>query len=283
MSDIERRSPGGRLILGTFLFVLLLASIIIIFPYFYSFTSGLKTPLEIYRMGLHLFPDQPNWGIFKALLTDPNARTFMIRMFKNSFIAAGGGVVGQLLISALAAYSLSRLNPKGKKVIQIIILISIAMPGIVTLVPFYILMTDLPLIHISAINHWWGLWIPYANSAFTILVLQHFFDQIPKEIFDAGRVDGASEVRMFFSFALPMTRSLLLVLGLLSFVRLWGDFLWPFLILRNASMQTISVVLYPMVTGGAPNVSMAIAFIIMIPPTLAAVILQPYIKGGLTF
>ncbi|RPI33410.1 MAG: carbohydrate ABC transporter permease [Chloroflexota bacterium] len=278
MSDVEWRSPAGRLIVGAFLIALLIASIVVLFPYFFSFTAGLKTSTEIFKPGLHLLPEEAMWKNY----SDAWKRFSMIRIFKNSFIAAGGGVIGQLVVSSLAGFSLSRLNPKGKKVIQAIILITMAIPGIAYLVPRYVMMSDFPVIHVSLINNWWGIWIPYAASSFMILILKNAFDAIPRDIFDAAQVDGASEPRMFASIALPLTSSLILVLGILAFIGLWGDFLWPLLILRNEAMQTVPVRLYNLTRSFPVNLFLAGSFIAMLPPTIAALFLQRYVKGGLT-
>ena len=279
MSDIEWRSPTGRLIVGGCLFLLCLVSVIVFFPYFFSFTAGLKTSLEIVRPGLHLLPDKANWQNF----IDAWNRFKMIRIFQNSVIAAGGGVIGQIIVSSMMAYSLSRLNPKGKKVIFASVLISMAVPGIAFLIPRYVFLTNVPILHISAINQWWGLWIPYAVSPFMILVLKNAFDNIPKDLFDAAQVDGASEARMFLTFALPLTKSLIIVLGMIAFVGVWGDFLWPYLILRNGDLQTVPVRLYTLTRSFGQNLFMASSFIAMIPPTIAAIFLSRQIRGGLTF
>ncbi len=279
MSDVEWRSPAGRVLVGVFLFVLALVAVVVLFPYFFAFTAGLKTSTEVFKPGLHLLPEKANWNNY----LDAWARFNMLRMFKNSILAAGGGVIGQIIASTLAAYSLSRLNPKGKKVIQALILITMAIPGIAYLVPRYVLLTDLPILHVSAINQWWGLWLPYAASPFMILVMKNAFDQIPQDIFDAGQVDGASETRMFFAFALPLSQSLLLVLGILAFVGLWGDFLWPYLILRDASLQTVPVRLFTLTRSFGTNLFLAGSFIAMLPPTVAALVLQRYMRSGLTF
>ncbi len=282
LSDVELRTPAGRFFVGVCFAALVLTALFILFPYFIALTTGLKSTEETFRPGLHLFPQNPNWGYFQWLLSS-ESRGYLANMFRNSLMAAGGGVAFQLIFSSLAAYSLSRLKPAGKKIIQTLILVSIALPFFACITPLYALLADVPVLHVSAINQWWGVWFPYANNGFTILVLQLFFDRIPKEIFDAARVDGASEVRMFLTFALPLTRTLLLVLGIFSFIKLWGDFLWPYLILRNESMRTISVVLAWFSSGGDPNFSMALSFIAMLPPTVAALILQRYMKEGLIF
>jgi ABC-type glycerol-3-phosphate transport system permease component len=204
----------------------------------------------------------------------------MSRLFLNTAVAAGGGVLAQLVVSSLAAYSLARLKPIGKNVIRAIILITMAVPGVVYLVPRYVVIVKT----MGLIDNFMGVWLPYAASSFMILVLTSAFEQIPKDYYEAAQIDGASDFRMFVSITLPLSSSVLLVLGLFAFIGFWGDFLWPFLILRDSDLQTLSVRLYTMTRGFPLNLFMAASFIAMIPPSIAAFYLQNQApRGGLTF
>jgi multiple sugar transport system permease protein len=275
MSNAEWRSPFGRVIMLLYLIVLIFVSIIVIFPFIFSFTAGLHNSIDVVKPGIHLWPAEPLWGNY----LDAWNRFAMSRLFFNTIIAAGGGVLAQLMISSMAAYSLSRLNPIGKNIIRAILLITMAVPGIVYLVPRYIVIAKMGLI-----DNYIGLWIPYAASSFMILVLNSSFDQIPRDLYEAAQIDGASEVRMFTSITLPLSSSVLLVLGLFAFIGFWGDFLWPFLVLRQSDLQTISVRLFTLTRGFPLNLWMAASFIAMIPPSIAAFYLQQHApKGGLTF
>ncbi len=275
MSNTEWRSLGGRFIGLLYLLALTLAAILVLFPFIFSFTAGLHNSIDIVKPGFHLWPAKPLWNNY----WDAWQRFKLGRLFLNTTIAAGGGVIGQLLVSSLAAYSLSRLKPVGKDLIRAILLITLAVPGIAYLVPRYVVMADLGLV-----DNFMGLWLPYSASSFMILVLNNAFDQIPKDLYEAAEIDGASEMRMFLNITLPLSSSVLLVLGLFAFISFWGDFLWPFLILRQSDLQTISVRLFTLARGFPLNLFMAASFIAMIPPALAAFFLQQHApKGGLTF
>jgi multiple sugar transport system permease protein len=275
MSDTEWRSPLGRLIGFLYLVVLISVGVIVIFPFIFSFTAGLHNSIDVVKPGIHLWPEQPLWANY----LDAWQRFKLGRLFLNTAIAAGGGVLAQLVVSSLAAYSLSRLNPIGKNIILAIILITMAVPGIVYLVPRYVVIAKLGLV-----DNFMGLWLPYAASSFMILVLNNAFDQIPRDLYEAAQIDGASELRMFLSITLPLSGSVLLVLGLFAFIGFWGDFLWPFLVLRESELQTISVRLYTSARGYPLNLFMAASFIAMIPPSIAAFYLQRHApRGGLTF
>lgn len=274
MSNAEWRSPLGRLIQLFYLLILLFVSIMVIFPFIFSFTAGLHNSIDVIKPGIHLWPKTPLWGNY----VDAWQRFKISRLFLNTAIAAGGGVIAQLVVSSLAAYSLSRLNPIGKNVIRGIILITMAVPGIVYLVPRYVVMAKMGLV-----DNFLGLWIPYAASSFMILVLNNAFDTIPRDLYEAAQIDGASDLRMFTSITIPLSSSVLMVLGLFAFIGFWGDFLWPFLILRQSDLQTISVRLYTLTRGFPLNLYMAASFIAMIPPSLAAFYLQRHApRGGLT-
>ncbi|HLO29568.1 MAG TPA: carbohydrate ABC transporter permease [Anaerolineales bacterium] len=275
MSNTEWRSPLGRLIGLLYLIILALAAILVIFPFLFSFTAGLQNSIDVVKPGLHLWPAKPLWANY----LDVWQRFKLGRLFLNTAIAAGGGVLAQMVVSSLAAYSLSRLNPIGKNVIRAIILITMAVPGLVYLVPRYVVIAKMGLV-----DNFMGLWLPYAASSFMILVLNNAFDQIPKDLYEAAQIDGASDMRMFLSITVPLSSSVLLVLGLFAFIGFWGDFLWPFLVLRDSSLQTISVRLHTLARGFGLNLFMAASFIAMIPPSLAAFFLQRHApKGGLTF
>lgn len=275
MSDTEWRSPVGRLIGLLYLLLLVVAGVMVIFPFVFSFTAGLHNSIDVVKPGIHLWPKQPHWENY----LDAWQRFKLGRLFLNTAIAAGGGVVAQLVVSSLAAYSLSRLNPIGKNVIRALILITMAVPGLVYLVPRYVVIAKMGLV-----DNFMGLWLPYAASSFMILVLNNAFDQIPKDLYEAAQIDGASDMRMFLNITLPLSSSVLLVLGLFAFIGFWGDFLWPFLVLRDSSLQTISVRLYTLARGFGLNLFMAASFIAMIPPSIAAFYLQRHApRGGLTF
>src|SRR5688572_31551880 len=125
MSNSEWRSPLGRLIGLSYLFVLVLVSVLVIFPFLFSFTAGLHNSIDVVKPGIHLWPEKPLWSNYP----DAWQRFNIGRLCKNTAIAAGGGVLAQLAVSSLAAYSLSRLKPMGKNIIRAIILITMAVPG----------------------------------------------------------------------------------------------------------------------------------------------------------
>src|SRR5215510_4020650 len=133
LTRLELRTFGGRATYLSFLVILLLLSISVLFPFFFAFTSGLKTNLEIYNSGLQILPANPQWSTYSTVWTKFNFLTY----FKNSFFVVSGGLICQLTVTTLAAYSLARLKPFGGSVVLGGFMITLMIPSIAYLIPLY--------------------------------------------------------------------------------------------------------------------------------------------------
>ena len=114
-------------------------------------------------------------------------------------------------------------------------------PSIVLLVPLYLTVLDPPFIGQSLLNTFWAVWLPAGASAFNVMLAKRFFDNLPREVFEAARVDGAGPFRLFWSIVLPMSRPIIGVLSIFAIIASWKDFLWPMLVLPNPALQPLSV------------------------------------------
>ncbi|MCC6801675.1 MAG: carbohydrate ABC transporter permease [Anaerolineae bacterium] len=278
LSNVELRTPTGRFYYTAAIVILLVVAVVTLFPFFFAFTSGLKGSTEIFAAGLSLFPREPLWENYVQAWNLFN----MARLFGNSFVIVGVGVVFRLLVSAAAAFALSKLKPVGGRFITIGFLITLMVPSMAYFVPLYRTISDIPIIHLNLLNTYWGLWLPYCVDAFTIFVLKTFFDRIPPELIDSARVDGATALQMFRHIVLPLSRSILVVCSVLSFVGLWKDFLLPYLVLTDPLTQPITVRLFYLADDYSVNLQMAASFIALLPPLLIAILLQRHMKVGLT-
>jgi multiple sugar transport system permease protein len=277
-SNIELRTFSGRFYYSLLVIALLLMAIVTIFPFFFSFTSGLKGSTEIYSGGLNLFPAVPQWQNYSTAWTQFN----MSRLFMNSFVIVGVGVFLRILVSAAAAYSLSKLKPVGGRIIMIGFLMTLMVPFMAYFVPLYKTISSVPIVNVNLLNSYWGLWLPYCVDAFSIFVLKTFFDRIPPELIDSARVDGANPLQLLIHIILPLSRSILVVVCVLAFVSLWKDFLLPYLVLSDPLTQPITVRLFYLADDYSVNLQMAASFMALLPPLLIAVLLQRYMKIGIT-
>ena len=284
LTRLELRTPAGRSVFLMFLILLLLLSATVLFPFLFAFTAGLKSSLEIYNGGLQIFPTNPQWSNYVNVWTKFNFLTY----FKNSFIVVGGGLICQLTVTTMAAYSLARLKPIAGRLILGGFMITLMIPSIAYLIPLYTTLVKLPILNISLLNSYWGLWLPYSVNAFGILIMKTFFESIPDDLYDAAKVDGASPLQIFLSITLPLSRGIIIVLTIVGFIALWKDFLLPLLVLPNADLQPITVRLWYMLnstTTSAPglNEQMAGSFLALLPPIVVAITLQRYLQRGLSF
>lgn len=182
----------------------------------------------------------PN-GIDWANLSTAWSRVQIDRYFANTVVIATGSWMVQVVVAATAGYALSVLRPRYGKVLTAMILATLFVPAVVLLVPLYLTVLDPPLLSTSLINTFWAVWLPAGASAFNVLLVMRFFDNLPREIFEAARVDGAGPFQLFWLIVLPMSRPVLGVVSVFAIVSAWKDFLWPLLVLPNPALQPLSV------------------------------------------
>ena len=281
VSPLMLKSPSGRVIYWS-VFALLVALTLITFaPLYWMFISALKSSIEIFQSPPSLWPLHPAWNNYASAW---NVLQYPL-YFGNTVILAAGAVFLQLLVSATAAFALSKLRPAGKEIIQFVFFSTLMVPPVVYLIPQFVNISDLPLVHVSLINNWGGVWLPEAASALNILILKSFFDTIPAELTDAARLDGVNGWQLFSRIILPLSRPALAVVTIFTVVASWKDFLWPLLVLFNPEVQPLSVAIYHEAginsTYPLPfNYLMAGLVLASIPPILLFLLFQRQIIRG---
>ena len=161
--------------------------------------------------------------------------------FLNTVILAAGSWFVQLLVATTAGYALSVLRPKYAFILNGLVLATLFIPAIVLLVPLYLTILNPPLIGTSLLNNYLAVWLPAGANAFNILLVKRFFDNLPREVFEAARTDGAGPFRLFWSIVLPMSKPILGVVSVFAIIASWKDYLWPMLVLPKAAIQPLSV------------------------------------------
>src|ERR1700737_842519 len=240
VSPLMLKRPAGRAIYWTVFALLLVLTLIIFGPLYWMFSSALKPSIEIFQSPPTIWPLHPAWQNY---VNAWNVLQYPL-YFTNTVILAGGAVVLQLLVSATAAFALSKLRPAGRGIIQFVFFSTLMVPPVVYLIPQFVNISNLPLIHVSLINNWAGVWLPEAANALNILILKSFFDTIPRELTEAAHLDGANSWQLFSRIILPLSRPALAVVTIFTVVASWKDFLWPLLVLFNPEVQPLSVAIY---------------------------------------
>ena len=275
------KRPAGRVIYWMVFALLLVSTLITFGPLYWMFSGALKSSIEIFQNPPTFWPLHPAWNNYASAW---NVLQYPL-YFGNTLILAVGAVVLQFLVSATAAFALSKLRPAGKGIIQFVFFSTLMVPPVVYLIPQFVNISDLPLIHVSLINNWAGVWLPEAASAFNILILKSFFDTIPTELTDAARLDGANGWQMFTRIILPLSRPALAVVTIFTVVASWKDFLWPLLVLSNPDLQPLSVAIFHEagINSNFPlpfNYLMAGLVLASIPPILLFLLFQRQIIRG---
>ncbi|MFB3896130.1 MAG: carbohydrate ABC transporter permease [bacterium] len=261
--------------------ILLILSITTVFPLLWGWFSGFKSDAELIATPPTLFPKLWKPDNYRDAWQQIN----FYRYFSNTLILAFGCWLIPLVVSALAAFSLSKLNPPLGKSILLLFLSTLMVPFTSILIPMYITMKGIPLLHINLLDTYWAIILPSGVNAFFIFLLKGFFDDIPNDLIAAARIDGASEFRIFLQLILPLSKPVLVVLTIFSFMGTWNSFLWPLIVLSTPEIYPIMVKLYDFqLTSSIPwRVILAALFIACTPPILIFAFFQKQIMRGITF
>lgn len=219
--------------------ILIFVSLLSIFPFIWLISTSLKGNAEnIFAYPPQIIPTdftfQNYVGVWK--------RVDFVAYFVNSMIVAGATVFLNLLLSALAAYPLARMQFAGKKIAFFSVLATIMVPFQAIMLPVYLITLKLNMV--DSVNNFMGylgLVLPFAVSAFGIFLMRQAFLAIPKEMEEAAIVDGCNAFQVFFKVLMPMVKPSLAVLAIFTFIGSWGEFLWPSIVLTKESMYTLPV------------------------------------------
>jgi multiple sugar transport system permease protein len=203
------------------------------------------------------------------------------RYFWNTVVLAFGSWLSQLIVATTGGYVLSVLRPKYAPLLKGLLLATLFVPAVVLLVPLYVEIVHPPLIHHSFINSYWAIWLPAGASAFNVVLVTRFFDNLPREIFEAAQVDGAGPFRLFWAIVLPMSKPILGVVSVFAVLASWKDFLWPLLVLANPDIQPLSVRLPSIQSQTELGVFLAAMFIACLVPIVGFLIFQrSFLRGS---
>ena len=280
--DRKKKNVKLALIMGTLL--LTAGAMVTIAPLVWMLLGSFKSPAEIYAIPQSYVPREFNLSNYDEALR----LVSFAKYFLNSMLICACVVLGQLLISSMAAYSLSKLRVRFAGGILLLFMTSLMVPFEVLVIPLYLIMKFFPfgpgIAHTNLINSYWALILPGIFSAFSIVVLKDFYDSIPNEIIYAARIDSCSETRIFFRFILPMTKPIMSILAIFAFVTTWNSFFWPLIVLNNPDYYPLVLGVQKLIDTGEPwNVVMAALVLSTIPSVLFLLFFQKTIIRGIAY
>ena len=267
-----RSKAGDRAGVGTYV-VLTITAILFIFPFYFSLVAGSHTPSDLYDGSPPLLPGPGLFHNMRAALDQAN----LFRALGRSVIVSGVVTASTVFFCTLAGFAFAKLRFPGKGPLFGVTLATLTIPPTLSIVPLYVVMAKLGLV-----NNLASIILPAAVTAFGVFFMRQYLTQaLPDELVEAARVDGASLTRTVFSIVFPIARPGMAVLGILSFMASWNDFLWPFIVVRNN--PTVQVAVAGISAGYTPDISVILAgtVIATVPLLIVTAVFGKQIVAGI--
>jgi multiple sugar transport system permease protein len=277
ISFAEWRRPRVRFGVGGAQVLLLVGLVVIgLGPMLWLTKSAITPTNDTITNPMALFPHGFAWSNLRHAWVDVHVG----RYFWNTIVLAFGSWFVQILVAMTGGYALSVLRPSYARIVTGLLLTTLFVPAVVLLVPLYIEVVNPPVVHHSFIDTYWAVWLPAGASAFNVVLVKRFFDNLPREIFEAARIDGAGPFLLFWKIVLPLSKPIFGVVSVFAVLASWKDFLWPLLVLPDPNKQPLSVRLPTIQSQTGLGVFLAAMFIACLVPIAGYLVFQrSFLRG----
>jgi multiple sugar transport system permease protein len=260
---------------GLLYIVLIIGVLATILPFIWMLLGSVKPREEIVQTPPTWLPQNFTWGNFVQLFTQLDFPQF----FFNSFVVALFVTLGNLVFCSMVGYALAKMDFPGKRLVFGGVLMMLMVPGIVTFIPLFVLVARMGLV-----NTYPGMILPFLVTPIGVFLMRQFIADLPDEIIEAGRLDGAGELRIFARLIMPLTGPALATLTILTFLSSWNNFLWPLVVAQTQDKYTLPVALA--VYANSPNgnnygLILAGAVMVILPVLLIFIALQRFFTQGI--
>jgi multiple sugar transport system permease protein len=276
MTTIDRGVRGRDRVAKAVLYAILSVGLIVVVgPFVWMALSSLKPEAEIRSVPPTWLPETWTLDNFRDLFS----RLDFPLYFFNSALVAVAVTAGNLLFCSLVGYALAKLHYPGKRVLFLAVLGMLMVPGMVTFVPQFVLVSNMGLT-----NSYAGLILPFLVGPFGVFLMRQFLQSIPDDLIEAARVDGAGEMRIFWRVVLPLCRPALATLGILTFLASWNNFLWPLVVASTEDKYTLPVALALYSIGQNRTdfgLLLAGAVVVVLPVLIVFILLQRHFMRGI--
>jgi multiple sugar transport system permease protein len=255
--------------------VLVLGLIVVVGPFVWMLLASVKPEAEIRAVPPTWWPHTFTLENFRSLFTRLNFPLY----FFNSTLVAALITAGNLVFCSLLGYALAKLRYPGKKALFLVVLAMLMVPGMVTFVPQFVLVSNM---HLA--NTYAGLVLPFLAGPFGVFLMRQFLLSIPDDLIEAARIDGAGEFRIFWRVVLPLCRPALATLGILTFLSSWNNFLWPLVVATTEDKYTLPVALALYSVGQNRTdfgLLLAGAVVVVLPVLIVFLVLQRHFLRGI--
>jgi multiple sugar transport system permease protein len=273
VGETPRQRPS-RASIGLYI-LLFLGLLLMIGPFIWMLLGSFKEQSEFLRTPPTWLPANPTLNNYERL----TERLDFPRFFLNSTVIAVAVTAGNLVFAPMLGYALAKLRFKGKGVLLGVVLATMMLPASATLIPLFVLMSQLNLV-----NTYPGLILPFLAGAFGVFLTRQFFAGLPDELLEAARIDGAGEFRIFWRIAMPLAMPILATLGILTFLGSWNGFIYPLVMAQEPQMYTLPVALATFATGqyqADHGMLMAGSVLLVVPVLILFILMQRWITEGI--
>ena len=255
--------------------LLILVAVIVGYPFLWMLLSSFKDISEFYMIPPRLFPEVWLTDNYVEIFTKWSFGTY----YKNSIIVTAAQLIGNLIIVLFAGYGFAKYRFRFKTFFFMLILCTTMIPWVATIIPLYIVATNL-----GWINTYVGLIIPGAADAFSIFLARNFISGIPDPLIEAARIDGAGERKIFFNIVLPSVKPLIAVITINKMVSSWNAFQWPLLVVNSDELRTIPIAIANLSSRFyySYDLKMAAATMAIIPVLILYIAFQKHFVEGVT-
>ena len=277
LSPIDRDRPGVRWTLRGINTLLLIVLVVAgLGPLLWLAKSATSATQDTLRFPMSLWPSGFD---FENLITAWQDAQIG-RYFFNTVKIAFGSWLAQIVVAVTGGYVLGILRPWYARILTGAVLVTLFVPPVVLLVPLFLTVLDLPIAGTSLLNSYWGVWLPAGASAFNVILVKRFMENLPIEIIEAARVDGAGPVRLLVSIVLPLSKPVIGVVSVFAVLLTWKDYLWPLVVLPDPEIQPLSVRL-PLVRDTLQlDVFLAALAISMVLPIALFIVFRRFFLSG---
>ncbi len=274
-SQAPTRSAGSLRAPAWLYAVMVAGLVLVVIPFVWMLVSSFKPEAEVRAVPPTWWPETITLDNYRQLFTQLD----FVRFFMNSAIVAVAVAAGNMVFCSMLGYALAKLDFPGKKAVFALVLGTLMVPGVVTFVPLFVLTTN-----IGLTNTLPGMILPFLAGPFGVFLMRQFIASLPDELIQAARIDGAGELRIFFSIILPLCGPAVATLGVLTFLASWNNFLWPLVVATSEDKYTLPVALALYAVGQNATkygLLLAGAVVVVIPVLVVFLMLQRRIMQGI--
>lgn len=287
LCSADLKTFKGKIFYWVMFAVLVILCAAAILPTLWVILAAFKDTQEIYQ-GISFFPKNLTPEIAVQRVKEAWGLLKIQRVFVNTLVLSLGNVVFTLVVCGLGGYVISKLKPKGTKLIFALIVWTMMMPSQMRIVPLFMSFLSFPLVgkfpwEVSLINTYWPMWLNAAANSFNIVLFKNYFDSIPVSYIEAAKLDGCNDIKTFFKIMLPLSMPIVIYISIMSMSSGWTEFFMPYLVLSDKDLRTLPVMIYSMKSDTSVKMNtymMALVFS-SIPPFVIFVLFQRHIMGGI--